>query len=443
MKIWDKGKPVDDYIIDFTAAKDRIMDKSLVSWDIVGTMAHCVVLSEAGIVSQGEKEELLDALDTLLRRSETEGLEPGPDFEDIHSRIESELVALTGIAGRKIHTGRSRNDQVLTAICLYLRSTIAYLASEVHTLQTGLLGMGGRYKAVMLPGYTHLQPAMPSTFGLWFASYAESLCDDLEWLAFAYKSVNASPAGTAAGYGTTIPLNREKMADLLQFERVVVTSPYAQMSRGRIENTVATAIASLASSLSAFAGNICLFLSKEFSFLYIDESLSTGSSIMPQKKNPDVFEIIRARSNVLKALPNTISLLVTNLPPGYNRDFQVIKEVLFPALDEIVSLTRMTSYMLGGISVREGIIDKSYNSIFAAEAANRLAVGGIPFRDAYRAVAVAAEKELFTETTPADYTHLGSPGNPGFAELSARASVLMARFLSITATGLASRIRKY
>ncbi|MDX9928397.1 MAG: argininosuccinate lyase [Bacteroidales bacterium] len=441
MKIWDKGKAVDEAVIGFTAGRDRLLDSRLASWDIVATMAHCVMLNDAGILSPGEKETILEALHVFLQKSEGQKFETGDDYEDIHSRIEAELTAMTGEAGRKIHAGRSRNDQVMTDICLFIRSEICSLAGEVHGLMGELIGIGEKHAQVMMPGYTHLQPAMPSTFGLWFGAYAESLCDDIEMLSFALDSVNASPAGTAAGYGTTLPLRREIVARLLHFDRMVITSPYAQMRRGKAEKMFADALASVAGTLARLSGDICLFLTMEFGFITLEESLCTGSSIMPQKRNPDVFEIIRGRANVLRGLPNTLSMLLTNMPPGYNRDYQVIKEVLFPAIEETRSLIAMMAYMLGGIRVNEGVLDDRYNSIFSTEAANRLVAGGVPFRDAYRSMASGIDNMRFMVTVPADYTHLGSPGNPGYREITDRAAKLMESFPSLPASYLASQIR--
>jgi argininosuccinate lyase len=303
-----------------------------------------------------------------------------------------------------------------------------------------LLSLSDEHAEVMLPGYTHLLPAMPSTFGLWFGSYAESLCDDIDSLHFAGRAVNASPSGTAAGYGTTLPLKREIIADLLGFDRLIVNSAYAQLRRGKAEKCAADAIASVAFTLGRLAGDIILFLTKEFSFISFSDSLTTGSSIMPQKKNPDVFEIVRARANLLRSLPNTLSMMTTNLPSGYNRDFQVMKEVIFPAIEEVKSLIAMTSYMMRGITVRHDIIDSSYNMIFSAEAVNELVINGVPFREAYRTVALTVGRELFRETTTADYSHIGSMGNTGNEAVLSRASCLMAEFQTATASDLVSGI---
>ena len=417
MKLWDKGLTSNDRVDDFTAGRDRFLDRRLLTWDIAGTMAHAVMLHESGIISREEKDTILEALHTIYLKAEAGLAEWDSEYEDVHSMVEALLVRITGETGRKIHAGRSRNDQVMVDISLWLRHEIALLAGETSALLENIAALGRRYSATMMPGHTHLQPAMLSTFGLWFGSFAESLGEDLLALSSAWSAVNVSPAGTAAGYGTSLPLKREVIASLLRFERMVVSSPYAQMRRGKMAKSVADSVASVAFTLNRFAGDVCLFLSGEFSFLSLSDEYSTGSSIMPQKKNPDVFEIIRARTNLLMSLPGTISMMTTNLPSGYNRDYQVIKEVLFPATDEIRSLIAMTDYMLDGLRVRDNIMEGRYNEVYATEEANRLVMKGMPFRDAYRKVAAEVGTRTFQPTTPADYTHLGSPGNPGIDEI--------------------------
>ncbi|MFO7575190.1 MAG: argininosuccinate lyase [Bacteroidales bacterium] len=440
MKLWDKGLTSDGRVDDFTAGRDRILDRRLLVWDIAGTMAHAVMLYESGIISREEKVILLEALHSIFQKAEAGLTEWDPEFEDVHSMVEAELVSITGESGKKIHAGRSRNDQVLVDISLWLRHEIALIADDAFGLLEKIASLGRRYSGTMMPGHTHLQPAMPSTFGLWFGSYAESLGEDLLALSGAWSAVNVSPAGTAAGYGTSLPLKREVVASLLKFERMVVSSPYAQMRRGKMAKIVADAIASTAFSLNRLSGDICLFLSGEFSFLGLSDSFSTGSSIMPQKKNPDVFEIIRARTNLLLSLPGTIIMMTTNLPPGYNRDYQVIKEVLFPAADEIRSLISMTGYMLDGLRVRDNIMEGRYNEVYATEEANRLVLKGVPFRDAYRKVAGEVGTRSFRATTPADYTHLGSIGNPGIDEILEFAGKVAGTIALIPASEIVSGI---
>ena len=426
MPIWDKGVAADSGVMGFTAGRDRLLDSRIAVWDIVNSMAHASMLREAGLLSASEHRVILEALHTVYVDAQAGKLVIGPDSEDIHSYIESLLILMTGDTGMKIHAGRSRNDQVLTDIYLYLREEASSIGSEVHRLLVSLVSLSERYHDVMMPGYTHLQPAMPSSFGMWFGAWAESLCDDLQLIGNASSMVGANPSGSAAGYGTALPIKREVTTELLSFDRLVINPLYAQLRRGKAEKLFADAIASVAFTLSRLAGDICLFMSKEFSFITLSDEFTTGSSIMPQKKNPDVFEIIRGRANVLRAVPNTLSMLVTNLAPGYNRDFQVIKEVLFPAIEEVRSLLSMTSYMLPSITINRSILnDPKYNSIYSAEAANRLVVKGVPFREAYRMVGAQVGKGLFEKTVPGDYSHTGSIGNLCNGMIVERAGKLM------------------
>jgi len=444
MRIWDKGVAADSNVIEFTSGKDRGLDERIAVWDIVNSMAHTVMLFKSGLLTERDRTILLDALHSLYIDSVKGKLKISAESEDIHSFIESSLELMAGETGMKIHAGRSRNDQVLCDIYLYLRDEIYSIAKEVNGLLISLIALSEKYHNVMMPGYTHMQPAMPSSFGLWFGSFAESLCDDIEALAYASSVVNVNPLGTAAGYGTTLPIKREVTTELLQFDRLIINPAYTQLRRGRAEKAFADAAGSVAFTLSRLAGDICLFMTKEFSFISFSDDLTTGSSIMPQKKNPDVFEIVRARGNVLRSVPNTLSLLVTNLPSGYNRDYQIIKEVLFPVVGEIKSLLSITKYMLHGIKIREGILDeKKYNSIFSAEAANRMVMRGIPFREAYRTVASGIEGTLFDKTTPDDYTHVGSIGNTCTSEIVSRAEALMKRVVSPSHKKLVANIIAY
>ena len=440
MKLWDKGQASDDRVDDFTAGRDRLLDERLLVWDIAGTMAHAVMLHESGIISRDEKNVILKALHSIFVAAEAGETRWDRGFEDVHSMVEADLVSMTHDTGMKIHAGRSRNDQVLVDLSLWMRHEIALIAADVSQLLAKIADLGRRHAAIMMPGHTHLQPAMPSTFGLWFGSFAESLGEDLISLSRAWSSSNVSPAGTAAGYGTSLPLRREVAASLLKFERMVISSPYAQMRRVKTAKIAAEAIASVAFTLNRLAGDICLFLSAEFSFLGLADKYSTGSSIMPQKKNPDVFEIIRARTNILMSLPGTIGMITTNLPPGYNRDYQVIKELLIPATDETRSLIAMTGYMLDGLRVRENIMEGRYNEVYATEEANRLVMKGVPFRDAYRRVATEIGTRSFRESATSDYTHLGSPGNPGIDEIADFAGKVAGGIVLISASELVSGI---
>jgi argininosuccinate lyase len=443
MRMWDKGVASDVTVLGFTAGRDRELDEMIAVWDIVNSMAHAVMLNRSGLLSEGEKSVILEALHTLYVDAADGKLVIAAEAEDIHSHIESALGLMTGNTGMKIHAGRSRNDQVLTDIYLYLREEASAIGGEVYRLLNTLVALSDRYSGVMLPGYTHMQPAMPSSFGLWFGSWAESLCDDIQMIGYATSMVNANPSGTAAGYGTTLPLKREVTTELLHFDRLIINPAYAQLRRGKAEKVFADAIASVAFTLARLAGDICLFMTKEFSFVGFGDEYTTGSSIMPQKKNPDVFEIIRARANVLRAVPNTLSMMVTNLPSGYNRDFQIIKEVLFPAVKEIRSLIAMTTYMLPGIKIKEGILDNPmYNPVFSAEAANRLVTSGVPFREAYRTVASQVEGTQFMKTQPSDYTHTGSIGNTCTGEITSRAGQLMQQVVSQSHSEIVAEIMK-
>lgn len=414
MNLWDKGSKTHEGIISFTCDRDRHYDERLAPYDIVGSMAHAVMLGKCGLITSGEKDQLLTGLSQLFAGVEAGKLTIGKEYEDIHSYVEFRLHDLAGDAAGKLHTGRSRNDQVLTDIHLWLRHQSALLASDIRKLAGTFLDLSEKYEAVLMPGFTHMQAAMVSSFGLWFAAYAESLCDDIRVLAGAADFANASPLGTAAGYGTSLPIDRELTASLLKFDRLIVTSPYAQMSRGRTERIITAAIASAANTLGRFASDVVLFMSPGYGFVTLSDDLTTGSSIMPQKKNPDVFELIRARCNRLQAVPGEVAMMTTGLPPGYNRDYQELKAVLFDAFDDIMELVRVMQDAVTGLVVNEHILqDKRYNDIFSVEEANRMVLEGVPFREAYRAVAGKTGSGLFSIPTPAGYSHTGSIGNTG------------------------------
>lgn len=414
MHLWDKGGKTKQDVISFTCDRDRALDERLAVFDIIGSAAHAVMLGRCGIISGDETEKLLQGLAELYKEASSGSLHVDADHEDIHSVVEARLGSLIGEAAGKLHTGRSRNDQVLTDLHLWIRYQSALLAGEVGQLAIQLLDLSDRYKQVLMPGFTHLQPAMISSFGLWFASYAESLCDDLQMISNAVSFANASPLGSAAGYGTSLPVNREMTASLLQFERLIVTSPYSQASRGRTERTAVQAVASVANTLSRFASDVILFMSPGFGFISLSDEFTTGSSIMPQKKNPDLFELIRARSNRLQAVPNEVAMMTTGLPPGYNRDFQELKAVLFGSFDEIMDLITIIHLALEGIVVNMEIMnDEKYNSIFSVEEANKMVIKGVPFREAYRIVAGKVGSGLFEVPEISSYTHTGSIGNTG------------------------------
>jgi argininosuccinate lyase len=412
MKLWEKGINPEPAIIEFTAGKDRITDMNLTKWDIIGSMAHVIMLESVGLVSENEKNDLLKGLHSLFVNEKEGKLIIEKDVEDVHSQIEKEMSLILGATGKKIHTGRSRNDQVLVDIRLYTREEIDNLSVLIKSLFTIFQSLSEIYKEVLVPGYTHMQPAMVSSFGLWFGAYAECLGDDLLLLSGARTLNNQNPLGTAAGYGTTLPINRKMTTDLLEFDDLLYNSAYASLSRGKIEMAVASALASLAQTLSRFSMDICLYMSSEFRFIDFPDEYVTGSSIMPQKRNPDVFEMIRGRSNVIQTLPNQIAILTTNLPSGYNRDLQLLKQLIFNAFGEVKECIEIMILMLNNIKIKKNITENPlYNSIFSTEEVNRLVRQGIPFRDAYKSVADMVKNSTFSKTSLSDYVHEGSIGN--------------------------------
>src|SRR5659263_74449 len=378
MNLWDKGRKTHEGIISFTCDRYRQYDERLAPYDIVGSMAHAVMLEKCGLITSAEKDQLLTGLSQLFAGAESGNLTIGKEYEDIHSYVEFRLHDLAGDVAGKLHTGRSRNDQVLTDIHLWLRHQSALLASDLQKLACTFLELSMKHEAVLMPGFTHMQAAMVSSFGLWFAAYAESLCDDLQLLADASSFTNASPLGTAAGYGTSLPIDRELTASLLKFDRLIVTSPYAQMTRGRTERIVTNAIASVANTLGKYASDVVLFMSPGYGFVTLPDESTTGSTIMPQQKNPKLFEPIRARCNKLQSVPNEVMLMTTGLPPGYNRDYQELKAVLFDAFDEIMGLVGAVLNTAGGLIIRNDIMnDGRYNDLYSVEEANKMVMKGI------------------------------------------------------------------
>jgi argininosuccinate lyase len=412
MKLWEKGINPEPAIIEFTAGSDRTTDLALTKWDIVGSMAHVIMLHDVGLLSDEERNNLLKALHSLFIWDEEGSLVIEKDVEDIHSQIEKEMSSILGTTGRKIHTGRSRNDQVLVDIRLYTREEIDKLAHLAARLFEKLQSLSEQHREVLLPGYTHMQPAMVSSFGLWFGAYAESLSDDIEVLATARTLNNRNPLGTAAGFGTTLPLNRKLTSELLEFDDLLYNSAYASLSRGKVELAIASALASLAQTLARFSMDVCLYMSAEYRFIDFPDEYITGSSIMPQKRNPDVFELIRGRCNIIQTLPNEVAMLVSNLPSGYNRDLQLLKKIIFEAFGEITQCIEIMLLMLNNIKIRKNITENAlYNTIFSTEEVNRLVRNGIPFRDAYQAVSEMVKKSTFSRTVISDYVHEGSIGN--------------------------------
>lgn len=411
-KLWDKGFSTAQEIERFTVGRDREMDLYLAESDVLGSMAHITMLESIGLLTASELTALLAEL-RAIRKEILEGhfvIEEG--VEDVHSQIELMLTRRLGDMGKKIHSGRSRNDQVLVDLKLFTRRQLQLVAQDVHTLFTELQAQSERYKQVLMPGYTHLQVAMPSSFGLWFGAYAESLVDDMMFLQAAFRMTNRNPLGSAAGYGSSFPLNRSMTTSLLGFDSMDYNVVYAQMGRGKMERNVAFALASVAGTLSKLAFDACLFNSQNFAFVKLPDECTTGSSIMPHKKNPDVFELIRAKSNKLQSLPTQIQLIMNNLPTGYFRDLQIIKEVFLPAFAELKDCLDMAAYIIERIEVNEHILDNPmYDPMFSVEEVNRLAAAGTPFRDAYKQVGLEIENGTFHADHNIHHTHEGSMGN--------------------------------
>ncbi len=429
-KLWEKGINTDEFIEKFTVGKDRELDLELAKYDVQGTIAHITMLESVGLLEKEELEVLVKELNRIL----DDVIEPGKfeieeGVEDVHSQIELMLTRKLGDTGKKVHSGRSRNDQVLVAIKLFLRDQIKEIAFLTQKLFNDLVEQSEAHKEILLPGYTHTQAAMPSSFGLWFGAYAESLVDDLVLMQAAHTIVNQNPLGSAAGYGSSFPLNRSMTTELLEFAGMNTNVVYAQMGRGKAEQTVAFAIAGLAGTLNKLASDVCLYNSQNFAFLKLPDELTTGSSIMPHKKNPDVFELIRAKTNVLKALPTTISTVIGNLTSGYHRDFQILKEVLFPAIEDIKECLFVTDYSVSKIKVTKDILDDpKYKLIFSVEAVNELVLEGVPFRDAYQQVSKEIESGTFIPPKEIKHTHEGSIGNLGNDQIKARMKKVMFGF---------------
>jgi argininosuccinate lyase len=441
MKLWQKGTTPDPSIIEFTTGKDRTTDLCLAEWDITGSIAHAIMLEETGLISHDERNELLKALQSLFQKVKAGGFRIEDGIEDVHSQVEKELTEMLGPAGKKIHTGRSRNDQVLIDLRLFVRSEIDDLAINIGRLFNKLQSLSEKHKEILIPGYTHMQPAMVSSFGLWFGSYAESLADDLVLLSAARSINNRNPLGTQAGYGSALPLNRMRTTELLEFDGLLYNSAYAGLSRGKTELATASALASVAQTLSRFAMDVCLFMTAEFRFIDFPDEYITGSSIMPQKRNPDVFELIRGKANLIQSIPGQIVSLTSGLPSGYNREYQLLKQLIIDGFSELNDCIGITIKMLENIKVSNDLIDKSlYNSIFSTEAVNRLVKEGVPFRDAYRKVAEKVPHGVFPRTSIEDYTHEGSIGNLCNREVKMLFDERMNVFKSKTAEELAEKM---
>ena len=428
-KLWDKGFEPDTMIEEYTVGQDRELDLRLARYDVEGSLAHIAMLEKIGLLTADELRRLTDGLHEIAAEIEAGRFEIEPDTEDVHSEVELLLTRRLGDVGTKIHSGRSRNDQVLVDLKLFLRDELQGIARDVRTLFDRLQEQSERYREVLMPGYTHLQIAMPSSFGLWFGAYAETLVDDMRMLAAAWHIANQNPLGSAAGYGSSFPLDRTMTTHLLGFETLHYNVVAAQMSRGKSERAAAAAIAAVAATVGRMAMDLCLFMSQNFGFVSLPDELTTGSSIMPHKKNPDVFEIMRGRCNRMQALPNEIALLTTNLPVGYHRDLQLLKDILFPATAEIRRTLRMADFMLARLKVNDRILDeRKYDYLFTVEDVNRLVLQGVPFREAYRRVGMAVQQGEYRPTREVHHTHEGSIGNLCTAEIRRKMETVMREF---------------
>lgn len=420
-KLWDKGVTADSLVEKFTVGNDRLLDERMAECDVRGSIAHITMLESIGLLTSEELQVLTGELENLLLIIKEGKFRIEPDVEDIHSQVELYLTNKLGDVGKKIHSGRSRNDQVLVDIKLYLKQEILEFKDEIGDLFKLLQSLSDKYKDVLMPGYTHYQVAMPSSFGLWFGAYAETLIDDIHSFVAAWEVVNQNPLGSAAGYGSSFPLDREMTTKLLGFGTLNYNSVSAQLSRGKSERAVANALSSLASTLNKLSADCTIFMNSNYGFISFPDELTTGSSIMPHKKNPDVWELIRANCNRIQSVPNEISLLTTNLPHGYHRDFQLLKDILYPALDKMHMCIKMSMLMLSSVKVnREVINDPKYDYLFTVEEVNRLVLDGVPFREAYKRVGHEVNEGKFIPEKKVAHTHKGSIGNLCTAEIRAK-----------------------
>ena len=438
-KLWQKNNVTSGAVEQFTIGKDQQMDQYLAAYDVLGSIAHTTMLSEVGLLTKEEQVQLKKALVEIYTTIQAGNFELQVGVEDIHSQVEILLTQKLGDVGKKIHSARSRNDQVLVDIKLFLRAEILKLSTSIQTLFSLLQTKSEAHQADLLPGYTHLQLAMPSSFGLWFGAYAESLVDDMTILQAAYKVVNKNPLGSAAGYGSSFPINRTRTTELLGFDTLNYNVVYAQMGRGKAERVTAMAMANVADTLARLSMDACLFLNQNFSFIQFPDALTTGSSIMPHKKNPDVFELIRSYCNRIKALPNEIMMMTTNLPSGYHRDVQLLKEHLFPAFSELNHCIEMTILMIENMEVKKDLLkDPKYKFLFSVEEVNKLVNEGMPFRDAYKKIGLAIEANNFTYSTDMNHQHEGSIGNLCNPQIAAQMELIINGF---GAEKLAQRIQ--
>jgi len=428
-KIWQKSVTVNELVENFTVGRDREFDEQMAAFDVLGSLAHTRMLQSIGLMDEADLTLVQKELKSIYKDIQAGNFSIGEGVEDVHSQVEFLLTQRIGDAGKKIHSGRSRNDQVLVDLKLFFRSQLQEVVEEVYSLFRLLIALSEKHKDVLLPGYTHLQVAMPSSFGLWFGAYAESLVDDLEVVWAAYKITNKNPLGSAAGYGSSFPLNRTMTTELLGFDSLNYNVVYAQMGRGKTERIISQAIGNIAATLSKMAMDQALYLSQNFAFVSYPDALTTGSSIMPHKKNPDVWEIMRGKCNRMQALPNDVAMMTTNLPSGYHRELQLLKELLFPAFTDLKNCLHMAEFMLQHIEVKTDILnDPKYAYLFSVEEVNRLVLNGTPFRDAYKQVGLAIEQGNFNPDKKVNHTHEGSIGNLNNDQITAEMDDLLNNF---------------
>ena len=418
MKLWDKGFSTDKKIDHFTVGNDRELDLVLAKYDVIASKAHAKMLGKVGLISEEEAEALVKALNVIAKSIEKREFTIEDTFEDMHSKIEFLLIEKLGDTGKKIHTARSRNDQVLVAMHLYLKDELSQIKEQTKTLFNLLMNLADEHKDILLPGYTHLQIAMPSSFGLWFSAYAESLIDDLYFINAAYNVANQNPLGSAAGYGSSFPIDRSFTTQEMGFKTIKYNVVAAQMGRGKVEKATAFGMANIAATLSKMAMDICLYMSQNFDFISFPDELTTGSSIMPHKKNPDVFELVRGKCNKLQGIPNQLTLVINNLPSGYHRDLQLVKEIIVPAIQDLKACLEILTFSLKEIKVKKGILkDPKYDYLFSVDTLNEMVKNGIPFRDAYKSMGKAIENGNFKPKKDIEHTHEGSLGNLSLEEI--------------------------
>ncbi|WP_298351458.1 argininosuccinate lyase [uncultured Dokdonia sp.] len=421
MKLWEKGIPTDQKIEAFTVGNDREIDIHIAKYDLLASKAHATMLASVGLLTQEESEQLNKQLDLMLKQEQEGTFVIEADFEDVHSKIESDLVKALGDTGKKIHTARSRNDQVLVALNLYFKAELSQITEGVEKLFTTLLKLAEAHKNTLLPGYTHLQVAMPSSFGLWFSAYAELLIDDLYLLKAAQKVVDQNPLGSAAGYGSSFPIDREMTTAQLQFADLKYNVIAAQLSRGKSERTVTQAVANIANTLSRFAMDVCLYCSQNFGFIKFPDALTTGSSIMPHKKNPDVFELLRGKCNQLQAIPQEMIMITNNLPSGYHRDYQLLKENAIKSVEDLKVVLDIFEFSIAQVQVQDvNLGDEKYQHLFTVDAINDLVTSGVPFREAYKQIGEQVENGSFKAGNTKEHSHLGSIHNLGLDKIQAK-----------------------